>query len=97
MKRDKTSKSTKATMRHASKQKAADWAKNHQISKCGGIDAESHADAKIERNHDYQHQEEKDKYYNSLVVQMLKKEEKNVYESMIKINLYKEALSKLDK
>jgi hypothetical protein len=60
MKRDKTSKSTKVAMRHASKQKAANWAMNHQICKWGG-------DAKIERNHGYQHQEEKEKYYNSLV------------------------------
>jgi hypothetical protein len=96
MKTDNTTKSTKAAIRHASKQKAANWARNRRISKCGGVGTENHADPKIEKEHDYQYQEERDKYYNSLV-QMLKKEEKIVYESMIKINLYKEALNKLDK
>ncbi len=97
MKRDNIPNTTKAAIRHASKQKAANWARNRRISKCGGVGSDNHADPKIEKKHDdYQHQEEKDKYYNSLV-QMLKKEEKSVYESMIKIRLYKEELMKLGK
>jgi hypothetical protein len=75
---NKSSADSKAAMRYASKQKAANWALNHLISKCdnsncGGIDADSHADTKIERKHDVQLQQEKEKYYNSLV-QMLEKE-----------------------
>jgi hypothetical protein len=63
MKRDKSSKSSKAAIRHVSKQKApANWAMNCEISKCGGIvDADSHTDAKIEQTNDVQLKQEKEK------------------------------------